>query len=85
VNISRSEYLLLRALAMRRGEMVPRRQLLQAVWGTTVISHGALDTLVNSLREKLNAVHPGLIATVRDGGYALVEDVSPRTGKASAS
>jgi DNA-binding response OmpR family regulator len=50
-----------------------------------VISHGALDTLVNSLREKLNAVHPGLIATVRDGGYALVEDVSPRTGKASAS
>jgi DNA-binding response OmpR family regulator len=74
VHITRSEYLLLRALALDRGEVVSRRQLMQAIWGTTIISHGALDTLVNSLREKLNAKQPGLISTARGIGYSLVED-----------
>lgn len=74
VAITRSEYLLLRALAMHRGEMVPRRQLVQAVWGTTVIGHGALDTLVNSLREKLSAGHAGLISAIRGSGYCLADE-----------
>jgi DNA-binding response OmpR family regulator len=74
IHITRSEYLLLRALAHRRGEVVSRRQLMQAVWGTTIASHGALDTLVNTLREKLHAEKPGLITTVRGVGYTLVED-----------
>jgi DNA-binding response OmpR family regulator len=47
---------------------------MQAVWGTTIISHGALDTLVNTLREKLNAEQLGLITTARGLGYTLVED-----------
>jgi DNA-binding response OmpR family regulator len=74
IHITRSEYLLLRSLALHRGEVVPRRQLMQAVWGTTIISHGALDTLVNTLREKLNAEQLGLITTARGLGYTLVED-----------
>jgi DNA-binding response OmpR family regulator len=74
VHTTRSEYLLLRALAMNRGETVSRRVLMQAVWGTSVASHGALDTLVNTLREKLNGGQPGLIATARGSGYSLVED-----------
>ncbi|MGP8259270.1 MAG: response regulator transcription factor [Acidobacteriaceae bacterium] len=74
VHITRGEYLLLRALALDRGEVVSRRQLMKAVWGTTVISHGALDTLVNTLREKLHAKQPGLISTARGVGYLLVED-----------
>lgn len=74
VHITRSEYLLLRALALRRGETVARRRLMQAVWGTTIISQGALDTLVNTLREKLNAGQLDLIATVRGMGYSLVDD-----------
>jgi DNA-binding response OmpR family regulator len=74
IHISRTEYLLLRALALRRGEVVTRRQLIQAVWGNEGMSHGALDTLVNSLRDKLNAEQPGLIATVRGSGYLLVGD-----------
>ncbi len=72
VSLTRNEYLLLRMLALRRGETVPRRQLLQAVWGTTVTSHGALDALVESLRGKLHA-SPGLIADLEDGGYTLSE------------
>lgn len=83
VHVTRSEYLLLRALAMRRGETVPRRQLIQAVWGASVVSHGSLDTLVNGLREKLNDRQQGLISTVRGSGYTLIEDTEPR--KASAT
>jgi DNA-binding response OmpR family regulator len=74
IHLSRSEYLLLRALALNRGEVVARRGLMQAVWGTTIVSHGALDTLVNTLREKLNAGQRGLIETVRGIGYSLVQD-----------
>jgi DNA-binding winged helix-turn-helix (wHTH) protein len=47
---------------------------MQAVWGTTIISHGALDTLVNTLREKLNVKQHGLISTARGIGYSMVED-----------
>jgi DNA-binding response OmpR family regulator len=73
IHISRTEYLLLRALALHRGEIVPRRQLIQAVWGNEVKSHGALDTLVNSVRDKLDEA-PGLISTIRGSGYSLVEE-----------
>jgi DNA-binding response OmpR family regulator len=74
VHITRGEYLLLRTLALNCGDVVSRRQLMQAVWSSTIATSGALDTLVNTLREKLNAGHPDLIATVRGIGYALVDD-----------
>jgi DNA-binding response OmpR family regulator len=74
VHITRGEYLLLRSLALDRGNVLTRRQLMHAVWGTTIVSHGALDTLVNTLREKLHAKQPGLISTARGVGYSLVED-----------
>jgi DNA-binding response OmpR family regulator len=76
VHLARNEYLLLRALLLHRGEPVPRRQLLQSVWGARSISHGALDTLVNTLREKLNPGRQGLIATVRGIGYCLAEETA---------
>jgi DNA-binding response OmpR family regulator len=78
IHISPAEYLLLHALALQLGETVSRRQLMQAVWGTAVIRPGALDTLVNTLREKLNAKQPGLISTVRGIGYSLVDDAELR-------
>jgi len=64
----------LRALALNRGDVVSRRKLMQAVWGSTIATSGALDTLVNTLREKLSAGHPDLITTVRRSGYTLVAD-----------
>jgi DNA-binding response OmpR family regulator len=76
--ITRSEYLLLRALTLDRGEVVPRRQLMQAVWGTAAISSGALDTLVNTLREKLGN-EASLVVTVRGVGYRLEEETEVRT------
>jgi DNA-binding response OmpR family regulator len=47
------------------------------------MSHGALDTLVNSLRDKLNAGQPGLICTIRGSGYSLVDDSDLQVRKAS--
>jgi DNA-binding response OmpR family regulator len=78
VHVTRSEYLLLRALTFHRGEVVTRRQLMQAVWGTTIVSHGALDTLVNTLRDKLDEEHPEIILTVRGVGYLLIEEADLR-------
>ena len=81
IHVTPNEYLLLRALVLHRGETVSRRQLVQAVWGGAAMSHGALDTLVNSLREKLNAEQPGLISTLRGFGYSLTDapDASQRS------
>jgi DNA-binding response OmpR family regulator len=78
IHITRGEYLLLRTLALHRGEVVSRRKLMQAVWGSTAVSHGSLDTLVNTLRLKLSAGESDLIETIRGTGYALVEDPEPR-------
>lgn len=75
VHITRSEYLLLHALVLNRGDVVLRRRLMTAVWGTTSISHGALDTLVNSLRERLGDEHLDWIVTIRGKGYSLVDDL----------
>jgi DNA-binding response OmpR family regulator len=74
VCLTRSEYQLLFSLALHRGEVVERRQLMQSVWGTIAVSAGALDTLVNTLRDKLAAELPGLITTIRGVGYLLVEE-----------
>ena len=73
IHITPNEYLLLRTLVLNHGEVVSRRQLLQSVWEDAAASHGALDTLVNSLREKLNEGQPGLIVTERGVGYSLAE------------
>lgn len=75
IHITSSEYLLLHALAQSCGETVPRRQLMQAVWGADAVSHGALDTLVNALRAKLNEQQPGLISTIRGSGYSLAANL----------
>lgn len=71
VHLTRGEYLALRELALHLGETVSRRQLMIAVWGTTEISQGALDTMMGTLREKLHAVEPEVMSTRRGLGYSL--------------
>jgi DNA-binding response OmpR family regulator len=71
VPINRNEYLLLRILALHRGQVVPRRRLMQAVWGTATIGHGVLDTLAETLREKLAADQPCHLASPNPSGYSL--------------
>jgi two-component system, OmpR family, response regulator len=71
--ITRGEYLLLRALTLNRGEVVPRRQLIRAVWGITAVTSGALDTLLNTLREKMGPDACN-ISTIRGVGYRLEDE-----------
>jgi two-component system, OmpR family, response regulator len=78
IHLTPSEYLLLYTLALHRGEIVSRRRLMQAVWSTASIRSGSLDTLVNTLRGKMEAGQSEMIATIRGAGYSLADDAEMR-------
>lgn len=68
VTLTRKEFDLLCLLAQHPGTVVPRRQLLQQVWGNSW-SRRTVDTHVSSVRGKLG--DPGWIVTVRGVGFRL--------------
>jgi DNA-binding response OmpR family regulator len=70
VPLTRLEFLLLRELAARAGESVPKGRLLATVWGYDFDpGSNVVDVCVRRLRSKLGF---GLIKTVRGEGYQLV-------------
>lgn len=73
ISLTRSEFLLLEQLAEHAGNPLSRKELADHVWGaTTPVKRGVLDTLINSLRRKLDSpLHHSLIKTVRGLGYCL--------------
>lgn len=68
IRVTRKEFDLLYLLATDPGTVVPRRRLMQQVWGDYWSSR-TVDTHVSSLRKKLGA--PGWIITVRGVGFQL--------------
>lgn len=69
VPLTRLEFLLLRELMERPGHLVPKSQLLAAVWGYQFNpGSNVVDVCVRRLRRKLGF---GLIKTVRGRGYQL--------------
>lgn len=74
VSLRPKEYDLLVALLRRKGQVAPRDELLQEVWGyaSEVISR-TVDTHIAELRRKLerNPAEPEHILTVRKTGYRL--------------
>jgi len=68
VDVTRKEFDLLYLLASDPEAVVPRKRLMEQVWGGTWSSR-TLDTHVSSLRRKLGA--SGWIVTVRGVGYQL--------------
>lgn len=68
VALTRKEFDLLCLLASHPGTVVPRKQLLQQVWGDSW-SRRTVDTHVSSLRGKLG--DSGWIVTVRGVGFRL--------------
>ena len=70
--LSNQQFALLAYLYARVEEVVPREQLIQAVWedGTRWVTEQAFDALVRRLRERLNQLDPDYdyIVTVRGHG-----------------
>ncbi len=71
--LTRTEYNLLERLMYRPGKVVPRRSLIEAVWGfDREIEENTLDAFVRLLRTKIDTDNqPKLIHTVRGVGYMI--------------
>ncbi|MDQ2835910.1 MAG: response regulator transcription factor [Actinomycetota bacterium] len=75
ITLTRKEFDLLHLLAVHAGLVVPRKQVMRAVWGDSW-SRRTIDTHVNSLRNKLG--DGDWIVTVRGVGFRLQS--SPAVG-----
>lgn len=74
LRLSRTEFDLLRLLAVNFGRVMPRSEILDSVWGSAAyIDPNIVDQYVSYVRKKLDAVDaPVRIATARGVGYELV-------------
>ena len=74
VELTASEFDLLRALAENRGRVLSREQLLERVWGGAYYGEmRVVDVHVGHIRQKLG--NPNFIATVRGVGYRFEDEV----------
>ncbi|GEM_PF-6868178 len=72
LSLSELEYRALSSLVDARGEVIPRDELLMAIWGEREISDNALDACMHRLRAKLaNSRSRVRLLTVRGLGYRL--------------
>ncbi|THV29162.1 response regulator transcription factor [Glycomyces paridis] len=72
VDLSPTEFRLLRYLASNAGRVVSKSELLKQVWGYDFDTESSLaETYVFYLRRKLDKLGPRLIHTVRGVGYML--------------
>src|SRR5213078_1701240 len=72
VDLTATEYRLLRYLMLNPRRVLTRAQLLEHVWDYDFNGDArVLETYVSYLRKKLDAHGPSLIHTVRGVGYAL--------------
>ncbi|MBI2185644.1 MAG: response regulator transcription factor [Acidobacteria bacterium] len=78
LHLSRTEFMLLEFLMRRRGRVLSRSAIIDAVWGVgSSIENNTLDAFIRLLRRKVNDGRPvRLIHTVRGVGYVLREDGS---------
>ena len=81
IQLTRNEYLLLKALYLHLGSAVDRHVLRKAIWGSLEeVSGNALEVLVNGLRLKIDAPFPNkLLITVRGVGYRLLTNPAEQT------
>jgi two-component system OmpR family response regulator len=74
VNLSPTEYNLLRYLLLNKGRVVSKAQILDHVWDYDFGGDGGVvETYIGYLRRKLDTVEPRLIHTIRGVGYTLRE------------
>ncbi len=76
INLTRSEFQLLRLLAGRPGEVFARSQIMEELWQTEFDGdERACDVHISNLRQKVerDPQHPELVLTVRGVGYKFSE------------
>jgi len=73
IALTRTERRLLDLLAVHRGTVLSKIQILNAVWGIDERADNLVEINVSSLRRKLEATGPRLIHTVRGLGYVLAD------------
>ncbi len=71
VSLTHTEFRLLETLAMARGEVLSRQDLIKRVWGDDAVTHRTVDVHIKHLREKLGPSGQR-IKTLRGWGYKLV-------------
>ncbi|MGC4175497.1 response regulator transcription factor [Demequina sp.] len=72
VQLSPTEYNLLRYLMRNTGRVLSRGQLLENVWGYSPDDDsGVVETYIGYVRRKVDTVDPKLIQTIRGVGYTL--------------
>lgn len=76
VELTRSEFLVLKALVVRRGRVLERQQLLELARGDgVVVTDRAVDTFIKRIRQKVRVVDPSFdeVETVVGVGYRYRE------------
>jgi two-component system, OmpR family, response regulator RegX3 len=79
VNLTRSEFQLLRLLAERPGEVMGRHQIMEELWQSEFDGDArACDVHISNLRQKIerDAQQPELVLTVRGVGYKFDESAA---------
>jgi two-component system OmpR family response regulator len=72
VELSPTEYNLLRFLLVNAGKVLSRNQILDHVWQYDFGGHATVvETYISYLRKKIDTLGPPLIQTVRGVGYSL--------------
>ena len=72
IELTPTEYRLLHYLLANVRRVLTREQILEAVWDYNFAGNASvLETYVSYLRQKVDAVEPSLIQTVRGVGYSL--------------
>jgi two-component system OmpR family response regulator len=72
IELTPTEYKLLRYLLVNAKRVLTRDQILEAVWDYTFAGNASvLETYISYLRQKVDSTDPPLIHTVRGVGYSL--------------
>jgi two-component system OmpR family response regulator len=72
IDVSPTEFRLLRYLLINAGRVVSRAQILDHVWKYDFDGDGTIiENYISSLRKKVDAIEPKLIHTIRGVGYSL--------------